>query len=122
MTSLSVAKSVISRIQRESLFVFPTLSGSKLNLDLGGVDCAFCVLGDCGVSGGVLAWERGRGAGEGGEGGEGGGVSFSDGEFGGESLPFLFRDEDVDGSCAGCGLGELPKFAIRYFQYPLSNA
>ena len=115
MTSLSVAKSVISRIRRESRFVFPTLSGSKLNLDLGGVDCAFCVLGDCGVSGGFLAWELGRGAVEG---GEGGGVSFSDGEFGGEYRPFLFCDEDVDGSCVGCGLGELPKFAIRYFQYP----
>ena len=54
--------------------------------------------------------------------GEGGGVSFSDGEFGGEYCPFLFCDEDVDGSYVGCGLGELPKFAIRYFQYPLSNA
>ena len=32
----------------------PTLSRSKLNLDLGGADCAFCVLGDCGISGGVL--------------------------------------------------------------------
>ena len=119
MTSLSIAKSFISRIQRESRFVFPTLSGSKLNLDLGGVDCAFCVLGDCGVSGGVLAWESGRGSGEG---GEVGGVSFSDGEFGGEYRPFSFRDEDVDGSCAGCGLGELSNFEIRYFQYPLSNA
>ena len=78
-----------------------------MNLDLGGVDCAFCVLGDCGVSGGVLAWERGRGAGEG---GEGGGVSFSDGEFGVEYRAFLFCDEDVDGSCVGCGLGELPNF------------
>ena len=47
----------------------------------------FCVLGDCGVLGGVLAWERGRGAREG---GEGGGVSFSDGEFGGEYRPFFF--------------------------------
>ena len=119
MTYLSVAKSVISKIRRESRFVFPTLSGSKLNLDLGGVDCAFCFLGDCGVSGGVLAWERVRGAGEG---GEGGGVSFLDGELGGEYRPFSFHDEDVDGSCAGCGLGELPKFAIRYFQYPLYNA
>ena len=66
------------------------------------MDCAFCVLGDCGVSGVVLAWERGCGAGEG---GEGGGVSFSDDGFGGEYCPFSFRDEDVDGSCAGCGLG-----------------
>ena len=119
MTSISVAKSVISRIRRESRFVFPTLSGSKLNLNLGGVYCAFCVLGECGILGGILAWERGRGAGEG---GEGGGVSFSDGGFGGEYGPFSFRDEDVDGSCAGCGLGELPKFVIRYLQYPLSNA
>ena len=110
MTSLSVANSVISRIQREFRFIFPTLSGSKFNLDLGGVDCAFCVRGDCGVSGGVLAWELGRGAVEG---GEGGGVSFSDGGFGGEYRPFSFRDEDVDGSCAGCGLGEFPKFEIR---------
>ena len=110
MTSLSVAKSDKSRIRRESRFVFPTFSGSKLNLDLGGVDCVFCVRGDCGVSGGVLAWERGRGAGEG---GEGGGVLFSDGGFGGEYRPFSFREEDVDGYCAGCGLGELPKFAIR---------
>ena len=69
--------------------------------------------------GGVLAWERGRGAGEG---GEGGGVSFSDGEFGGEYRPFSFRNEDVDGSCAGCGLCDFPKFAIRYLQYPLYNA
>ena len=106
-------------IRRESRFVFPTLSGSKLNLDLGGVDCAFCVRGDCGILGGVLAWERGRGAGEG---REGGGVSFSDGGFGGEYRPFSFHDEDVNGSCAGCGLGELPKFDIRYFQYPFSNA
>ena len=113
MTSLSIAESVISRIRRESRFVFPILSGSKLNIDLGGVDCAFCVLGDCGVSGGVLAWERGRGAGEGGEGGEGGGVPFSDGKFGEEYRPFSFRNEDVDGSCAGCGLVELPKFAMR---------
>ena len=119
MTSLSVAKSFISKIQRESHFVFRTISGSKLNLNLGGVDCAFCVCGDFGVSGGVLAWERGRGAVEV---GEGGGVSFSDGGFGGEYRPFSFRDEDVDGSCAGCGLGELPKFEIRYFQYQLSNA
>ena len=79
----------------------------------------FCVRGDCGVLGGVLALERGRGAGEG---GEGGGVSFSDGEFGEEYRLFSFRNKDVDGSCAGCGLGELPKFGIRYFQYPLSNA
>ena len=90
-----------------------------MNLDLGGVDCAICVRGDCGVSGGFLSWERGRGAGEG---GEGGGVSFSDGGFGGEYRPFSFRDEDVDGSCVGYGLCDLPKFAIRYFQYPLSNA
>ena len=48
------------------------------------------------------------------EGGEVGGVSFSDVEFGGEYRPF-FYDEDVDGSCVGCGLVELPKFAIRYF-------
>ena len=41
-----------------------------MNLDLGGVDCSFCVLGDCGVLDGVLAWERSRGAGEGGEGEE----------------------------------------------------
>ena len=94
LTSLSVAKSVISRIRRELRFVFPTLSGSKLNLDLGGVDCEFCVRGDCGVLGGVLAWERGCGAGEG---VEGGGVSFSDGGFGGEYCPFSFRGEDVDG-------------------------
>ena len=90
-----------------------------MNLDLGGVDCTFCVLGDCGVWGGFLAWERGRGAGKG---GEGGGVSFSDGEFGGEYRPFLFCNEDVDGSCVGYVLGELPNFAIRYFQYPFSNA
>ena len=100
MTSLSIAKSFISRIQRESRFVFPTLSGSKLNLDLVGVDCAFLVLGECVVLGGVLAWERGCDAGEG---GEGGGVSFSDGEFGVEYRPFLFCNEDVDGSCVGCG-------------------
>ena len=43
-------------------------------------------------------------------------------DLGGEYRPFSFRDEDVDGSCAGCGLCELPKFAIRYFQYTLSNA
>ena len=67
----------------------------------------------------VLAWERGRGSGEG---GEGGGFSFSDGEFGGEYRLFSFCDEYFDGSCAGFGLGELPKFAIRYLQYPLSNA
>ena len=105
-------------MKRESRF-FPTLSGSKSNLDLGGVDCSFCVRGDCGVLVGVLAWERGRRAGEG---GEGGGVLFSDVGFGGEYRPFSFRDKDVDGSFAGCGLGELPKFEIRYFQYPLSNA
>ena len=83
------------------------------------MDCACCVRGDCGVSGGVLAWERGRGAGEG---GEGGGVSFSDGGFGGEYRPFSFRGEDGDGSCVGRGLGELPKFEIRYFKYPFSNS
>ena len=83
------------------------------------MDCAFCVRGDCGVSGGVLAQERGRGTVEG---GEGGGVSFSDGGFGGEYRPFSFCDEVVDGSCAGRGLGELPNFGIRYFRYPLSNA
>ena len=70
-------------------FVFATLYGSKLNLDLGGVDCAFFVRGYCGVLGGVLDWERGRGAVER---GEGGGVSFSDGGFGGEYRPFSFRD------------------------------
>ena len=70
----------------------------------------FCTMGYCGASGGVLAWERGRGAREG---GEGGGVSFSDGEFGGEYRPFLFCDEDVDCSCVDCGLGELPNFAIK---------
>ena len=42
--------------------------------------------------------------------------------IGGEYRPFQFHDEDVNGSCADCGLGELPKFDIRYFQYPLSNA
>ena len=119
MTSLSVEKSVISKIPRESRIVFPTLSGSKLNLDFGGVGCAFCVRGNCGVSGVVLAWERGRGAGEV---GVGGWVSFSDGGFGGEYRPFSFRDEDVDGLCAGCGLGELPKLEIIYFQYTFSNA
>ena len=119
MTSLSLAKFVLSNIRRESRFFPPTLSGSKLNLDLGGVDCAFFVRGHYGVLGGVLAWERGRGAVEG---GEGGGVSYSDGGFGGEYHPFSFCDADVDGSCAGCGLGELPKFEIRYFKYPLSNA
>ena len=97
----------------------PTFSGSKLNLDLGGVDCAFFVRGDCGVLGGFLAWERGRGAGER---GEGGGVSFSYGGFGGEYRPFSFPDEDVYGSCAGYSLGQLPYFVIRYFPYPLSNA
>ena len=66
-----------------------------MNLDLGGVDCAFCVRGDCGVLGGFLAWERGRGAGKG---VEGGGVSFSDGGFGREYRPFSFCEEDVDGS------------------------
>ena len=66
-----------------------------------------------GVSGGVLAWGRGRGAGEGGEGVE---VSFSDGGFGGKYCPFSFCDEDGDGSCAGRGLGELPNFEIKYFQ------
>ena len=79
--------------------------------------CSFC--GDFGVLGGVLAWERGRGAGEG---GEGGGVSFSDDGFWGDYRPFSFLDEHGDGSCAGRGLGELPKFEIRYFRYPLSNA
>ena len=58
-----------------------------MNLDLGGAECAFCVRGDCGVSVGFLAWERGRGAGEG---GEGGGVSFSDSGFGEEYRPFRF--------------------------------
>ena len=43
-------------------------------------------------------------------------------DLGGEYRPFSFHDEDVNGLCAGCGLGELPKFEIRYFQYPLSNA
>ena len=71
-----------------------------MNLDLGGVDCLFCVRGGCGISGGVLVWESGRGAGEG---EEGGGVSFSDGGFGGEYRPFSFCGEDVDGSCAGRG-------------------
>ena len=100
-------------------FCFPHSAGSKLNLDLKGVDCAFCVLGDNVVSGGFLAWKSGHGAGEG---EEGGGVSFSDGGFGGEYRRFSFRGEDVDGSCAGYGLGEWPKFATRYFQCPLSNA
>ena len=39
-------------------------------------------------------------------------------DLGESTAHFRFRDEDVDGSCAGCGLGELPKFEIRYFQYP----
>ena len=43
-------------------------------------------------------------------------------DLGGRYRPFLFRDEDGDGSCAGRGLGELLKFEIRYFQYPLYNA
>ena len=47
-TAFSVAKSVRSKIRRESRFVFPTPSGSKSKLDLGGVDCASCVCGDCG--------------------------------------------------------------------------
>ena len=85
MTSLSVAKSVISKIRRESRFIFPTLSGSKSNLSLGGVDYACCVRGDCGVSGGVLAWGRGRGAGEGREGGE---VSFKMVDLGGSTAHF----------------------------------
>ena len=102
MTSLSVAKLVISRIRRESRFVFPTLSRSKLNLDLGGADCAFCALGDCGVSGGVLlgsavaALEREEREEE---------FCFQMVDLGGEYCPFSFRDENVDGSCAGCGLG-----------------
>ena len=87
LTSLSVAKSVISKIRRESRFFFPTLSRSKSNIDLGGVDCACCVRGDCGISGGVLAWGRGRGAGEGGEVGE---VSFSYARFGGGTVHFRF--------------------------------
>ena len=113
MTSLSFAEWVISNIRRESRFYFPTLSGSKLNLDLGRVDCASCVRGDCGVSGVVLAWERGCSAGEG---VEGGGVSLSDGGFGGEYRPFSFHDEDGNGSCAGHVLGDLPNFEIIYFQ------
>ena len=91
----------------------PTLSGSKSNLNLGGVDCACCVCGDCGVSGGFLSWGRGHGVGEVREGGE---VSFSDGGFGGKYRPFSFRNEDGNGLCAGRGLGELPKFEIKYFQ------
>ena len=63
-----------------------------------------------GVSGGDLAWGRGRGAGEGGEGGEGGEFSFSDDGFGGKYRPFSFPDKDGDGLCVGSCLGELPNF------------
>ena len=77
------------------------------------------VLGGGEVLGKVRSWGRCYSAGEGGEGGE---VSFSDGGFGGKHRPFSFRDEDGGGSCAGCGLGELPIFEIKYFQQPFSNA
>ena len=35
--------------------------------------------------------------------------------------PIFVSRQGWRGSCSGRGLGELPKFDIRYFQYPFSN-
>ena len=57
-----------------------------------------------------------------GEGGKDNCYRLSDGGFGGKYRLFSFHNEDGDGLCASHGLGDLPNFEIKNFQYLLSNA